>query len=827
MKINKKKSIILDSNNNPLNKSSKNLSLSKMLSKKEYELDYKINNLANDINQKLLEGKRPEDLSIKYKYDIDNYISYILDKNKLYMNYVLILNQYLYFFPFLEIFTLPESFINKNDLFNNVSLILKKENAPSNKIIYLNGQIGKKFYIILEGKVTILNPVSFYIRTTYEKFYQYMEFLLSNNEYELIRYSFESNKSKVNEKKTLHKDKFYKFNDLLDKNIISDIKQDLIDDETYIEKFENFFKENFEEKKFINENDKKKYEELEKKEDEEEMKEKEYEEEKEKIEDEEAERRITGNDAENDKYEIMDKIRLKKRESIIEFYRRRLKKKIIEKEKVFVFWKYHNKNITLKKGDYFSEIALRKNDNKIKSTIITKTDCTFCIIERDEYRNLINEFVDNARRINIDSLMHSKLFYNYNSDLFNMHYYSYFIPVKKIKGDYIFRQNEIRTNIFFIKSGSVQVEFISSLNDLDKILDKLMGHNTKMKKNFNKMIIPHEQLETFLQKKQKFNIFNYFNGEIAGTNEILYPNTNMFMFDAVCTSDCEIFSLDLESLKNIINERIIKKNYNELNIIKKEKLIQRIFTLKSNIIFQFNRFVNSEKKYQITEKSVKKANSILSDKSRNNLSLKTNIFSSSTDIKKEIINTYNFERRSKSKGNQLYKLKNREPLIIRNNFIKENVIFNNKKLKLLEERNQSTEYLKTEKIDDKKILKQKLFLNFSLRGRVPKLLINKVNTVNKIIDKLISKEKDLSNINNSAYSKNTTKNFINHLDILSFDNYMNKIETNLKHSKEENKDQNQKKINKLLLSPISLKKGNYTKHSSVRKKKFRKDIIII
>jgi len=827
MKIYKKKSIILDSNNKPFNKSS-NKSLSKMLSKKEYELDYKINNLANDINQKLLEGKRPEDLSIKYKYDIDNYIPYILDQNKLYMNYVLILNQYLYFFPLLEIFTLPESFINKNDLFNNVSLILKKENVPSNKIIYLNGQLGKKFYIILEGKVTILNPVHFYIRTTYEKFYQYMEFLLLNSEYELIRYSFDSNKNNVNEKKTLHKDKFYKFNELLDRNIISDIKQDLIDDKTYIEKFDNFFKENFEEKKFLNEKEKKKYEELEKKEEEEEMKEKEYEEEKEKIEDEEAERRITGNDAENDRYEILDKIRLKQRESVINFYKKRLKKKIVEKEKVFVFWKYHNKNITLKKGDYFSEIALRKNDNKIKSTIITKTDCTFCIIERDEYRNLINEFVDNARRINIDSLMHSKLFYNYNSDLFNMHYYSYFIPIKKIKGDYIFRQNEIRTNIYFIKNGSVQVEYFSSLNDLDKILDKLTVHNTKMKKNFNKMIIPHEQLETFLQKKQKFNIFNYINGEIAGTNEICYPNTNMFMFDAICISDCEIFSLDLESLKNIISERIIRKNYNELNIIKKEKLIQRILTLKSNVIFQFNRFVNPEKKIQTTERSIKKANSILSDKSRNQLTLKSNIFSSSTNIKKEIINSYNSERKSKNKGNQLFKLKKPEPLIIRNNFIKENVIFNNRKLKLLEEKNQSSLYLKTERIDNKKVQKQKIMINFSLKGRVPKLLINKVNTVNKVIDKLISKEKDLFDVNNSAYSKKTEKNcFINHLDILSFDNYMNKIETNLKQNKEENKNQNVKKINKLLLSPISLKKGINTKYSSVKKKKFRKDIFIL
>ena len=266
------------------------------------------------------------------------------------------------------------------------------------------------------------------------------------------------------------------------------------------------------------------------------------------------------------------------------------------------------------------------------------------------------------------------------------------------------------------------------------------------------------------------------------------------MFDAICTSDCEIFSLDMESLKNIINERIIRKNYNELNIIKKEKLIQRLFTLKSNIIFQYNRFINSEKKQQTTERIIKKTNSILNDKSRNQLAVKTNIFSPTTDIKTELINIYTPEKKSKNKGNHLLKLKNFEPLLTRRNFLKENVKFSNRKLKLLEENNQSTEYLKTERIDNKKIHKQKILLNFSLKRKVPKLLINKVNTVNKVIDHLISKEKDLFDINNSAYSKKTTTNFINRLDILSFDNYMNKIETNFKHNKEEKKIKNKKKL---------------------------------
>ena len=825
MKFYRKKSIVLDTKINPLNHTIKS-SISKLVSKIELNLDIKINNLASDITQKIIEGKKPEQISVTNDPDIYDILSYILDKNVIYNNYMIILNQYLLSLRFLEIFSLPESFIDKKDLFNKVSLSFKKEKIKSEKIIYLNGQIGKKCYIILDGRVSILEPCNFYVKGTYEKFYQYMEFLLLNNEYELIRLCFSSNTKYINEKKTLYKNKFYKFNDLLERHINSDLKMEPTDEKAYIEKFDFFINKCFDSKNILDEKQKKIQEELEKKIDEEEKKEKEKEEEEQKLE-EDPDRIITGNDAANDRYEILDKMRKIKRQSIIDFFKKKKKKKIKDKDKVFILWKYTNKNITiLKKGDSFAEIALKKNDNKIKSTIISKTDCLFCYLERDEYRNLISEFIDDARRINVDSLMHSKLFHNYNSDLFNIHYFSFFTPVKKAKGDYLFRQKDVRKNIFFIKNGGVQIEYFSCWSDLDDLLDILSEQTTK-KKKYNNMVLTEEELKNFIYKKQKFNIFNYFNGEIAGTNEILYPDTDVFMFDAVCTSECEIFSLDVESLKNIINEKIIRKNYNELNAIKKEKLIQRLMTIKSNMLFQYSRLIHSENKKQSTEKTLKNNDSIFNDKSRNKLSIKTNLFSSSSDLKKEIINNYCSERTKKSKGIQLLKLKNIDPLSFRYTEQEESKIFNekNKKYKLLEINNyNNTEYSKTERNEMKKSHSRKVTINFSYKGKVPKLLINKVNTVNKVLDQFILKEKDWFNVNNSARSKNNSKNFINHLDILSFDNYMNKIELNFKNNKEENSKGKESKIKKLILSPVSLRKIKKYKYIE-RKTNFRKDSI--
>jgi len=161
------------------------------------------------------------------------------------------------------------------------------------------------------------------------------------------------------------------------------------------------------------------------------------------------------------------------------------------------------------------------------------------------------------------------------------------------------------------------------------------------------------------------------------------------MFDAVCSSECEIFALEVGLLKNIISEKIIRKNYNELNIIKKDKLIKRLLNLKSNVINQYNRLVDSEDKQQTTEKTITKNNSLIGDRSRNTLTFKNNFLLSSSDFKKDIIN-FSPERKNIYKEYQALKLKNLEQINFRST-TKENNYFKmfkptNENVKIYEEK---------------------------------------------------------------------------------------------------------------------------------------------
>ena len=103
MKFYRKKSIVLDTKINPLNHTIKS-SISKLVSKIELNIDIKINNLASDITQKIIEGKKPEQISVTNDPDIYDILSYILDKNVIYNNYMIILNQYLLSLRFLEFY---------------------------------------------------------------------------------------------------------------------------------------------------------------------------------------------------------------------------------------------------------------------------------------------------------------------------------------------------------------------------------------------------------------------------------------------------------------------------------------------------------------------------------------------------------------------------------------------------------------------------------------------------------------------------------------------------------------------------------------------------
>ena len=888
--INRRNSIVQASNNKIVNNNSiLNEIYLKQKKNKEIIMEEKITKIVNEIKQKLSEGKDIQKISLEEVKDIDSIIEYILNKNFRKQNDIIVIRQFLISFSnLLEILYLNDKFNDTTELIYKISSSLKKEEISKNEILFLNGQLGKTFYLILHGQVSVLIPIQYCVQITTSQFYEYMEFLLDHKEYELIRLSFKANERIIKERNIQNYNEYEKFLGLLDTSLPANAKYDPTEIGAYMEKFTTFInnilkqnellekekKKEREKKRNKKKGEKKEQNEEENEMEEEEVEEEEEEEEENKEDEDESESFGEENIEDNtgkDKRKKKKKQKNEGREKIIE-------NKFINIKYKFFLWKY-NIVCDLGKGKSFGEVALKKGDNRRTATIMTKTDCIFGVLEKDEYQSLIKEFVEKARKINTESIMHSKLFQNYREDLFDSHYFNCFKAIKKYKGDYIFNQNEKREYIYFIKNGDVQIELYSSWNEIDKILDSLGNKNISNKKNFNDLVHSNEKLEIFCKKKQKFNISIYSSGEILGLEEHIYPNTDSFMFNAVCISECEIFSLEIEFIEKMLSERILRNNYIKLNSEKKEKLIQRLLILKSNILYQYNNMIEDQILLNKTKINENIKNEILDDnennsfKNRNLFKTRKKLVFFTPGIKTEI-NNFNIERKNinkeslkinfqnqirdnsltpnlntrkkeisimpykskKSKNNTFYpneshtfkeqrtkySLLNNNPLALSN--LNKQILNNNKKNRTLKffqmknNRNNNNEYLNTQRSVS---LPKKPEIKFPLKGKVPKLLFENAKTINMVIDKLLTKEKDIchshrSNIkekkDKDRYNNKSHRKFISHLELLGFDNIMNEIAFNNKKILTNKNENYNKNIDKLKLQPIP--KLTYQKYKS-------------
>ena len=830
------------SNKNVINNSLLNEVYLKQKKNREMLMEEKISKIVNEIKQKLSQGKDIQKIPLDEVKDIDNIIEYILNKNSRKPNDVIVIRQFLISFSnLLEILYLNDKFNDTTDLIYKISASLKKEEIPKNEILFLNGQLGKTFYIILQGEVSVLIPIEYTVQITCSQFYEYMEFLLDNKEYELIRLSFKSNEKIIKERNIQNIKEYEKFTGLLDTSLPSGARYDPTEIDAYLNKFTSFvnnilrYNEQLEEK------------EREKKE--KEKNKKENEEDNSDIENEEEEDEDEKTNEENSEYSSnnddirKDKKKKKKKKEEEKDEEKVFDNKYINIKYKFFLWKY-NVVCDLGKGKSFGEVALKKGDNRRTATIMTKTDCIFGILEKDDYQLSIKEFVEKVRKINTESIMNSKLFQNYREDLFDTHYFNCFKAIKKYKGDYIFSQNEKRKFIYFIKNGDIQIELYSSWNEMDKILEVLGNKDTINKKNFKNLVYSNEKLEIFCKKRQKFNVSIYSSGEIIGLEEHINPITETFMFNALCISECDIFSLEIEFIEKMLHERTLRNNYNKLNKEKKEKIIQRLLVLKSNILYQYNNMIedkiiihNPNMKENKKNEGYENLDTNHSLKDRNIFKTRKKFVYVTPELKTEM-NNFSIEKKNINRNllkinfqnpllenslSSLLKPRKKEMFIIpykTKNFIKDtfygtdsqtfresrskiSMLTNNKlelnnfntKISKIDKKNKTinlfkiqnnkninnTEYLSTQISES---FPKKTEIKFPVKGKVPSLLFHNVKTINQVLDKLISKEKDICYSNKTSkndkkeydkYGNKSHRKFISHLELLGFDNIVSKI----------------------------------------------------
>lgn len=93
---------------------------------------------------------------------------------------------------------------NYEDLLFNIASALKYEKIPADRVLCKFGEKGRKFYIILKGKCTILLPKEDKVVLTHDEFYDYILRLKKYKEKEILGKVLSYNKNTY----TLDEDEF-------------------------------------------------------------------------------------------------------------------------------------------------------------------------------------------------------------------------------------------------------------------------------------------------------------------------------------------------------------------------------------------------------------------------------------------------------------------------------------------------------------------------------------------------------------------------------------------------------------------------------------------
>ena len=745
---------------------------SKKYREEELRMEEIIDNLSNEITKNTLNENGEEIYNIKFPKSVNlkEIIKYILEKEVRKKNYIILLRYYLtQFQSLLETINLSNKYYETKEIVNKIAMYIKREEIKKDKVIFYNGQIGKTFYIILEGEVSVLIPNEFNVEITPVKYLNYLKYLYNLNEYELLKLSYESNKKIINEVDYEFADILKNFDYCLDKCLSLNYKMEEISVESYINRF--LF---FDSDRIFNKS--------------------------------ESENNKKSSNYEFNNFEISNSFINKNNKNINDL-------SFINRKYRFTLWKYAEV-IKLGEGKCFGEIALQRERNKRTATVITLTDCLLGILQKDEYQSFMKKVMEKTRRNNIERLLNTKLFYGLNYHTFDTKLYNYFIFTKERKGDFMFKRGDKRTTLYYIKKGEIQLEINATCKQLDDII-MLIGGNPE-NRALNNLIKTNEKLMEFINIPKKFNISIYSQGDIIGTDEIIYLNSNKlnieqlytnlidlsnisnsfsynefensFLFNGIYMTNCDIFKVDLHFLKNMINDnRLIKDNYEKMTRNKRERLIERLLTIKTNTILQYYNLINHKKNINYLNNISNEFNSknnllfLLNKKkvtNNNQLFLRKNIYINESQFKNEN-NKINPQSPLNSNSRNTYfygnKYKTKElfyPEPINNKLNSESNYMNERAL--------LTSYMNNNKVKVK--FDRKLFLkeNSSLHKIKSEgmLLLSK----NKMINDYNSFQNKMSLVKNNFKMRNTLANFIdnsnsNNEDNLSKNNSSDKMST--------------------------------------------------
>ena len=428
----------------------------------------------------------------------------------------------------------------------------------------------------------------------------------------------------------------------------------------------------------------------------------------------------------------------------------------------------------LQTGETFGDVALFNNSKKRTATIISNKNTFLGAIKKDVYKSCIKDCIEKVRRKNIEAILSTKIFKGYSQDNFEIYYFNLFEHKTIFRGECLFKQNQIRKEIFFIKKGEIKIDLHANLKFLKNIVNILAPDLNANDFELNNLLESNYKILSFYENSKTFQIFIINNNEVLGLDDYLLNDKKTFFATAKCNSKyCEFFSIQLDLFEKVLKEKVLRNNFSDVLNNRKKVMAFRLNTIINDSLKHFENFIINKNKLNLNFNNRNFNNN-------NKIFLKS--FSSTFQLNiKELIKKKKNKRKSilflteddynKSKlllEKKIFSEPKKNPS--KNNIKNNNkLLFNDLKLKL------KIPKLKIEKIPItlKNVITErnnKLKFNFNNKESVNKNLFKNLKIYNKIIDKLLDNKNNLTERNN-----NQQYNSVLNINLIAFDNYIENI----------------------------------------------------
>ena len=271
---------------------------------------------------------------------------------------------------------------------------------------------------------------------------------------------------------------------------------------------------------------------------------------------------------------------------------------------------FYSKVISLGKGHFFGELALRDSKSVRTATIITKSDCDFAYLNRKTYNNSLKTNTELHLKNQLTFFINLPIFVDIPIILFYKKYYTHMSKHNIAKNKFVIKQREKPTQLCLLNKGSYELICCFNLKELTQLIlhfiEKTRNYRTdseqmnsydykdiliSLKESMEeekKLLIKNSNFKNLYSKEVLMKISEMSCPDIVGFEEVIgKDNLYAFSLKAKTTGNI-IYSLDFNFYKDLYKRNpLVQKRHNHIIKIKLDMTIKRLVKIRNNIISTF------------------------------------------------------------------------------------------------------------------------------------------------------------------------------------------------------------------------------------------------